>query len=237
MISWLSFTEICPTKLGTVPNRITVTAVTVIKSYHNIHKLSWISNIIWLTDISSAAKFKKYCKRLHIDMYTKRKRLHAKYSIVHIVYLPFDNVWCLTAMGEKKRAIIGLFSEYFHFLSKQVILRLIKLIRNTLVLFYYMSKSLGYQLVCLNLTSSQKNLWSPFNMSRETGNDFPRIKNSVCAVEMLTNNHLITLPALTVNYRHLHYAIGAVNLFSVSEKLYLPFIFVIWCESDMLNVE
>ena len=30
-------------------------------------------------------------------------------------------------------AIIGLFSEYFHFLSKQVILWLIKLIRNTLV--------------------------------------------------------------------------------------------------------
>ena len=136
--------------------------------------------------------------------------------------------------GKKQWAIIGLFSEYFHFLSKQVILRLIKLIRNTLVLFYYMSKSLGYKL-CLNLTPSQKNLWSPFNMS--PGNDFPRIKNSVRAVEMLTNNHLITLPALTVNYRHLHYSIGAVNLFSVSEKLYLPFIFVIWCESDMLNVE
>ena len=64
-----------------------------------------------------------------------------------------------------------------------------------------------------------------FNMS--PGNDFPRIKNSVRAVEMLTNNHLITLPALTVNYRHLHYATGAVNLFSVSEKLYLPFIFLI----------
>ena len=111
--------------------------------------------------------------------------------------------------GKKKQwAIIGLFSEYFHFLSKQVILRLIKLIRNALVLFYYMSKSLGYQL-CLNLTPSQKNLWSPFNMS--PGNDFPRIKNSVRAVEMLTNNHLITLPALTVNYRHLHYATGAVN--------------------------
>ena len=46
---------------------------------------------------------------------------------------------------------MGLFSEYFHFLSKQVILWLIKLIRNALVLFYYMSKSLGYQL-CLNLT-------------------------------------------------------------------------------------
>ena len=59
------------------------------------------------------------------------------------------------------------------------------------------------------------------------GNDFPRIKNSVRAVEMLTNNHLITLPALIVIYRHLHYATGAVNLFSVSQKLYLPFIFVI----------
>ena len=49
---------------------------------------------------TSAAEFRKYCKRLHIDMYTKPKRLHAKYSIVHIVYLPFDNVWCLTAMGK-----------------------------------------------------------------------------------------------------------------------------------------
>ena len=166
--------------------------------------------------MNSAAGFRKYCKRLHVDMYTKRKRLHAKNSIVHIIYLAFDNVWCLTAMEKKKQwAIIGLFSEYFHFLSKQVILRLIKLIRNTLLLFYYMSKSLGYQL-CLNLTPSQKNLWSPFNMS--PGNDFPRIKNSVRAVEMLTNNHLITLPALTVNFRHVHYATGAVNLFSVSEN-------------------
>ena len=76
---------------------------------------------------------------------------------------------------------------------------------------------------------------NPINMS--PGNDFPRIKNSVSGAEMLTNNHLITLPALTVNYRHLHYATGAVKLFSVSEKLYLPFIFVIWWESDMLNVE
>ena len=50
--------------------------------------------------------------------------------------------------------------------------------------------SLGYQL-CLNLTPSQKNLWSPFNMS--PGNDFPRKKNSVHAAKMLTNNHLITL--------------------------------------------
>ena len=173
----------------------------------------------------SAAEFRKYCKCLHGDLYTKRKRLHAKYSIVHVVYLPFDNVWCLTAMGKKNQwAIIGLFSEYFHFLSKQVILRLIKLIiRNTLVLFYYMSMSLGYQL-CLNLTPSQKNLWSPFNMS--PGNDFPRIKNSVRAVEMLTNNnHLITLPALTVNYCHLHCATGAVNLFSVSEN-YISAIYI-----------
>ena len=26
----------------------------------------------------SAAEFRKYCKRLHIDLYMKRKRLHAK---------------------------------------------------------------------------------------------------------------------------------------------------------------
>ena len=51
---------------------------------------------------TSAAKFRKYCKRLHVDMYTKRKRLHTKYSIVHVVYLPFDNVWCLTAKGKKQ---------------------------------------------------------------------------------------------------------------------------------------
>ena len=113
--------------------------------------------------VISAAEFRKYCKRLHVDMYMKRKRLHTKYSIVNVVYLPFDKViMCgVWRRWEKKQwAIIWLFSEYFHFLSKQVILRLIKLIRNTLVLFYYMSKSLGYQL-CLNLTPSQKNLWSP----------------------------------------------------------------------------
>ena len=46
---------------------------------------------------NSAAEFRKYCKRLHVDMYTNRKRLHAKNSIVHIVY----NVWCLMAMGKK----------------------------------------------------------------------------------------------------------------------------------------
>ena len=38
---------------------------------------------------------------VHVDKYTQRKRLHTKYSIVHMVYLPFDNVWCLTAMGKK----------------------------------------------------------------------------------------------------------------------------------------
>ena len=27
---------------------------------------------------NSAAEFRKYCKRLHVDLYTKRKRLHAK---------------------------------------------------------------------------------------------------------------------------------------------------------------
>ena len=67
-------------------------ATTVSKDIININKI-YISG--------SAAEFRKYCKRLHVDMYTKRKRLHAKYSIVHIVYLPFDNVWCLTAMGKK----------------------------------------------------------------------------------------------------------------------------------------
>ena len=49
----------------------------------------------------SAAEFRKYCKRLHVDLYTKRKCLHAKYSIVHIVYLPFDVVF-KTAMGKKQ---------------------------------------------------------------------------------------------------------------------------------------
>ena len=49
----------------------------------------------------SAAEFRKYCKCLHVDLYTKRKRLHAKHSIVHVVHLQFDNVWCLTAMGKK----------------------------------------------------------------------------------------------------------------------------------------
>ena len=138
--------------------------------------------------------------------------------MVHVVYLPFDNVCCLTAMGQKQWAIIGLFSEYFHFLSKTSDLKANKINKKHPCVILLYVKEFGYQL-CLNLTPSQKNLWSPFNMS--PGNDFPRIKNSVRAVEMLTNNHLITLPALTVNYRHLHYAIGAVNLFSVSEKLYL----------------
>ena len=45
-----------------------------------------------LRSTGSAAEFRKYCKRLHVDLYTKCKRLHAKYSIVHVVYLPFDNV-------------------------------------------------------------------------------------------------------------------------------------------------
>ena len=62
-------------------------------------------NYLYLTimwwERTSAAEFRKYCKRLHVGMYTKRKHLHAKYSIVHIVYLPCDNVWCLTAMGQK----------------------------------------------------------------------------------------------------------------------------------------
>ena len=53
--------------------------------------------------LSSAAEFRKYCKRLHIDLYKKRKRLHTKYSIVH---LPFDNVWCLTAMEMSDNSII-----------------------------------------------------------------------------------------------------------------------------------
>ena len=56
------------------------------------------SNLIIIT---SAAEFRKYYKRLHGDLYTKRKRLHAKYSIVHVYYLPFDNVWCLMAKGKK----------------------------------------------------------------------------------------------------------------------------------------
>ena len=28
--------------------------------------------------VCSAAEFRKYCKRLHVDMYMKRRRLHAK---------------------------------------------------------------------------------------------------------------------------------------------------------------
>ena len=53
--------------------------------------------------MGSAAEFRKYYKRLQIDLYTKRKRLHAKNSIVHVlvVYLPFDKVWCLMAKGKK----------------------------------------------------------------------------------------------------------------------------------------
>ena len=80
----------------------------------------------------SAAEFRKYCKRLHVDLYMKRRRLRTKYSIVHIVYLPFDNVWCLTAMEMSDNR-----NTFIYLISKQVILRLIKLIRITLVLFYY----------------------------------------------------------------------------------------------------
>ena len=54
-------------------------------------EMLWVSYCYMATSVvytvtSSAAEFRKYCKRLHVDLYTKRRRLHAKYSIVHIVF-------------------------------------------------------------------------------------------------------------------------------------------------------
>ena len=51
-------------------------------SHGSFLSFAWVVNSLFqkYVDWLSAAEFRKYCKRLHVDMYTKRKCLHAKYS-------------------------------------------------------------------------------------------------------------------------------------------------------------